>query len=176
MLPLLGQTVPGDIAANNTQQEIEDEADELEGRRKSARDEVHKLEKKLVGLEKDLLDGTCSFCGQDFSEVPEVAKRNEKTQKAIEKAKQGVQDQKATIEQCGNELDELELLIDQIEKRRKALARFADYVVIDESNAALKAKWKGKVPPDMREIVDFGAHIYDLKRAEKALVPAMDGH
>ena len=169
VLPLLGQTVPGDIAANNTQQEIEDEADELEGRRKSARDEVHKLEKKLVGLEKDLLDGTCSFCGQDFSEVPEVAKRNEKTQKAIEKAKQGVQDQKATIEQCGNELDELELLIDQIEKRRKALARFADYVVIDESNAALKAKWKGKVPPDMREIVDFGAHIYDLKRAEKAL-------
>lgn len=69
--------VPAGERVKMTREELQDAIYKNNARQLAIREEMIRYEGQLKLLNEKLLQGTCTFCGKDFSGVPEVAQRNQ---------------------------------------------------------------------------------------------------
>lgn len=135
---------------------------------RSHADKVITLRGDIKLLEATLTHGTCTFCGKDFSGVPEVALRNADTTRKLEEA-----DSSLTLEVRAHRdgVIDLGLLKDVLEADIKvanvlaAAGDLAEYVDLKVLPRYLK--WNG---PEVGATVDVGALRRDIKALQEAVV------
>lgn len=111
---------------------------------------------KIYLLKSDITNGSCSWCGQDFSHLPEVAAKNAETQKKIDAHQAAVEELEAKQKEILDELARLQDILEASQPRMAALEANPDYV--ERVGTAL--------PPTLRWI---GPNVADLDGAESRL-------
>lgn len=117
---------------------------------------LNDIGKKLAMRRSDLTSGTCSWCGQDFSHLPEVAAKNAQLQAEIDALVAAEADTKAKREQVQAELAKLSTILEASQPRLSALEANPDYV----------ERVGNALPPTLRWI---GPNVADLDGAESRL-------
>lgn len=119
-------------------------------------------------LKAQLSLGTCSFCGQDFSEVPEVKAKNAQVQEDIKLVEFNQANAAAQVEELQKQLDELEAIQTQGRPTLAFLQKNGQYLETDDSVYPPILKWKGSVPQDMAVIPDYDEQIERIRIAIRA--------
>lgn len=117
---------------------------------------LNDIGKKLAMRRSDLTSGTCSWCGQDFSHLPEVAAKNAQLQAEIDQLVAAEVDTKAKREQVQADLAKLSAILEASQPRLAALEANPDYV----------ERVGNALPPTLRWI---GPNVADLDGAETRL-------
>ncbi len=108
--------------------------------------------------------GTCSFCGQDFSHLPEVAKKNAELQARIDAGEAQLLQDRARLAALKEEDDHLQAVARITARRQAVLDGHPDYLeVLDTDTCPPTLKWKG---PD---IDSLRAAEAELPKARAAL-------
>jgi DNA repair exonuclease SbcCD ATPase subunit len=109
----------------------------------------------------DLTSGTCSWCGQDFSHLPEVAAKNTKLQAEIEGLELAMADATSKLGAIQKELAGLNATLIVSEPRMAALEAYPDHVVRVGSALPPTLQWIG---PDVAALVDAPAALKAAKQ------------
>lgn len=140
---------------------VREDIDTLRKRQGDLNGKVHMLKAKLSL-------GTCSFCGQDFSEVPEVKARNEAVQDEldeIDKVQTTLAQHFVRLTQDKDDLLELQIGGKPI---LAFSARYPQHLVIDARVYPPALTWNGPVPQDISVIPDYDAQISATRAQVKA--------
>lgn len=113
-------------------------------RQKKLADDAQKVvaaeEKKAAVARSQISTGSCSFCGQDFSHLPEVAKKNADLQASIESAELSVAQHKGMRTAAMAEVAELEVVLQAARAAEAMLKAYPNHV---------KAKDPALVPAEL---------------------------
>jgi len=112
--------------------------------------------------EQALHHGSCTFCGKDFSDVPEVATRNAETLAKIDALNASIAEDMETISSERALLGSLEKSIADSQPAIKMVAAHPDLVQIAKDEVPLYLKWVGPNPEAEAENV---AGLQDQIRA-----------
>lgn len=112
----------------------------------AAREQLRKGDVTFAALQAKLSSGNCSFCGQDFSDLPAVKAKNAELQAAMDSVNADL----ASAEKAQNEhTKELKRLKEIQTLGRPILAaaqKYAAYLDIDNNLYPPALSWKGEVP------------------------------
>jgi DNA repair exonuclease SbcCD ATPase subunit len=131
---------------------------------------IAELNGEIKLLKAALLQGTCTFCGKDFSGVPEVAARNEETRTALEDATIEVQNLGNTAVATKKMLDTLRSVQARCVAPLAALAKHDAVLALDDDLNPPRLKWIGPayvVSDTELSVVDHPARIATLQREQR---------
>lgn len=155
---LLGQEVARDP------KDIRLDLSQIWQRRKALSDRILILKEEVANSRAAVLNGLCSFCGQDFSHVPEVIERNARTNAKVAEleAKIGeMEDDLLTLTRKEGEVNEV---LQEAQSLMTKVAALPDRLAVD---------------PDTKKIIWTGPTVWpfeslDLAQAEKDVVEARE--
>ena len=101
------------------------------------------LDVRVAVLQKSLQDGSCSFCGQDFSNVPQVAQRNKEIAEELEglyETQKNLTVQLAATQETCREYNEA---AEKVNKLLRDASSLGDLVQIDETVFPPTVTWVG---------------------------------
>jgi DNA repair exonuclease SbcCD ATPase subunit len=113
-------------------------------------------------LKQTLTHGSCTFCGKDFSGVPEVAAKNAETQTALDAATADRAEQQTCIATVQQDLVAMRAIRNASTGALKVLDQHPDYCELADGELPPVLRWKG---PVVGAVVDTAA----LKRQIEAL-------
>lgn len=159
LAPLLGSptVVTGEHSLDGLQAHISD----LKQAQGLAQTALGDIGSKLYMRRSDLTSGTCSWCGQDFSHLPEVAAKNAKTQAEIDALVAAEAETKVKLEQVQRELFELSAIQVASQPRLAALEANPDYVERVGSTLPPTLRWIG---PAVTDLVGAEARLQEIGR------------
>ena len=163
--PMLGDELP---RFNGTSVEWQTRVENLQSTLDSARKERSAADVAIVKLESALNSGSCTFCGKDFSDLPEIKAKNAELQGQIAKLRHDIAHLDSVT---GNAKDSLADLKDLQAGGRTTLVaanKYAQYLVIDESVYPPILTWKGEVPTPTNDRPDYDGVIAEIKAKVKA--------
>lgn len=119
-----------------------------------------------LGLQKTM--GACSFCGQDFSDVPAVIAKNAEVQAEIDGLtliQENLKEQETTLI---SSLGALRALQSGGRKVLAAAQQYAEYLDIDDSTYPPTLSWKGPEPVQEDVTPDYDAEVAAIRAGVKA--------
>lgn len=136
--------------------------------------QVTRLEGEIRLLNQSLTHGSCTFCGKDFSGVPEVAEKNKAIQDQLDEAMAIQVSQRSTLRRLINENEELRSIEMDSRPALRALAVVGDYARLADDRLPPVLVWEG---PDVDgETVDVKAlerEIFALQSAQRVYEAAV---
>lgn len=154
LVPLLA--APGEGTSDHSLSGLKAHIADLREAERLANLALNDIGKKLAMRRSDLTSGTCTWCGQDFSHLPEVAAKNAQLQAEIDALVAAEADTKAKREQVQADLAKLSTILEASQPRLAALEANPDYV----------ERVGNALPPTLRWI---GPNVADLDGAEARL-------
>lgn len=156
--PLLGQLLPRDP------KEIRLELSQMWQQRKTLTEHTLLLKEEAARAHAAVLSGLCSFCGQDFSHVPEVVARNTATQAKVGELEAKIGELTANLSELTRREGEVNEVLQEAQSLMAKVNALPDLL---------------KVDPDTREVVWTGPAVWpfeplDLAQAEKDVVEARE--
>lgn len=156
--PLLGQLVPRDP------KEIRLELSQMWQQRKTLTEHTLLLKEEAARAHAALLSGLCSFCGQDFSHVPEVVARNTATQAKVGELEAKIGELTANLSELNRREGEVNEVLQEAQSLMAKVSALPDLL---------------KVDPGTKEVVWTGPAVWpfeplDLAQAEKDVVEARE--
>lgn len=156
--PLLGQLVLRDP------KEIRLELSQMWQQRKTLTEHTLLLKEEAARAHAAVLSGLCSFCGQDFSHVPEVVARNTATQAKVGELEAKIGELTANLSELNRREGEVNEVLQEAQSLMAKVSALPDLL---------------KVDPDTREVVWTGPAVWpfeplDLAQAEKDVVEARE--
>lgn len=121
--PYVGDTYPG------TLESLRGVIRESELRLQDARNSIATLTGDIKLYKAQLTHGTCSFCGKDFSGVPEVAERNAATATKIGAAERDLDEERRQATFLSSQLSDMRAIEAAETSAQVTLAAGGDYVV-----------------------------------------------
>lgn len=153
-----------------TSEQLDAEIDAERAHADAAKDALRKCDVMVAALLAQLSSGNCSFCGQDFSELPAVKEKNAVIQTQVELQGAEIQRLQGVRDTIGADLDRLtslrtsaKALIDTSHRRR-----FANLIEVDRSTVPPLMTWIGAFPEVEAAVPDYDAQIADIKAKVKA--------
>lgn len=148
--------------------ELQNRLDHLIAADRQAELEISTLNGDIRLQEAALLHGSCSFCGKDFSDVPEVATRNAKTAQKLAAAKLELTRLQGLRTAFYAESTVLKPLLRQCESVLSLHAAYPEVTAVVGGRLPIHLKWTAEDPsvplPDPRTAE---AEIEDLKSAQR---------
>ena len=132
---------------------------DLDGKLRDMRDEVKDLERAK-------LNGSCSFCGQDFSVVPEVAAKNDAIDAKITAITESVEKTKRELSASESRRDLYEELSAAMASVQDVALRYGEQVNYSTSDA-FHMEWVGDVPEQVED-VNYEAVLDSLRSDRRA--------
>ena len=133
-----------------------------------AKDAIRANDVKLATLRSKLNNDSCTFCGKDFSDLPEVRAKNEATQAEIDEVI--VQSLKMQSLKAASEAAIAAL--NKIWSDGKLIGDLASswgaYVEVDGSTVPPVLAWMGDVPEPAGDLPDYDAEIRSIRAKVKA--------
>lgn len=156
--PLLGQLVPRDP------KEIRLELSQMWQQRKTLTEHTLLLREEAARAHAAVLSGMCSFCGQDFSHVPEVVARNSATQAKVGELEAKIGDLTANLSELTRREGEVNEVLQEAQALMAKVSALPDLLTVN---------------PDTKEVVWTGPAVWpfeprDLAQAEKDVVEARE--
>ncbi len=156
--PLLGQLVPRDP------KEIRLELSQMWQQRKTLTEHTLLLKDEAARAHAAVLSGLCSFCGQDFSHVPEVVARNTATQARVGELEAKIGELTANLSELTRREGEVNEVLQEAQALMAKVSALPDLL---------------KVDPGTKEVVWTGPAVWpfeplDLAQAEKDVVEARE--
>lgn len=156
--PLLGQLVPRDP------KEIRLELSQMWQQRKTLTEHTLLLKDEAARAHAAVLSGLCSFCGQDFSHVPEVVARNTATQAKVGELEAKIGELTANLSELTRREGEVNEVLQEAQALMAKVSALPDLLTVD---------------PDTKEVVWTGPAVWpfeplDLAQAEKDVVEARE--
>ena len=156
--PLLGQLLPRDP------KEIRLELSQMWQQRKTLTEHTLLLKDEAARAHAAVLSGLCSFCGQDFSHVPEVVARNSATQAKVGELEAKIGELTANLSELTRREGEVNEVLQEAQALMAKVSALPDLL---------------KVDPDTKEVVWTGPAVWpfeplDLAQAEKDVVEARE--
>lgn len=156
--PLLGQLVPRDP------KEIRLELSQMWQQRKTLAGHIVMLKGEVASARAALLSGLCSFCGQDFSHVPEVVERNAATQARIAEIETKIGGLTETLSEITQREGEVNEVLQDTQSLMAKVNALPDLLAVD---------------PNTKEIVWMGPTVWafeplDLAQAEVDVAEARE--
>lgn len=169
---------PPPVQVEASVQEVLAEIATLEAQAAGASDKGHKARTRAALAKGQISVGTCSFCGQDFSHLPEVARKNASLQEAVDSGEAEAEEMARVEAAARSEVRELQALLVEARARGALLESFPAYVrALDGADLPHTLEWIG---PDIASLQDVGPELTkvrkdlaDLQAAEKAHAQAV---
>lgn len=124
---------------------------------------------KLYMRRSDLTSGTCSWCGQDFSHLPEVAAKNAATQAEIDTLVAMEADTNGKLSAIKAELAKLSAILEASQPRLAALEANPDYVERVGTTLPPTLRWIG---PDVNNLDGAETRLKDINSTLKQMKAA----
>ena len=119
-----------------------------------------------LGLQKTM--GACSFCGQDFSDVPAVIAKNAELQAEIDGQTLAHENLKKQETDLIASLGALRVLQSGGRGVLAAAQKYAEYLNIDDSTYPPILSWKGEIPQRLDVTPDYDAEVAKIRAGVKA--------
>lgn len=127
-----------------------------------------KLDGEIKLRTAELTHGSCTFCGKDFSGVPEVAERNAATQKALDFALAAKVTTSAEIKAMQENLAELRAFEEASRPALAALANAGTHAVLADEVLPPVLRWVGPSVDAPADIPALRRTISDLQASQRA--------
>lgn len=111
--------------------------------------DIRAAERELALAEASLSTGNCSFCGQDFSHLPQVMEKNAQIQVQIERHKRVLLTSREALEEDTQEKQALDGIIAVSKVRFDLLKANPDYVARVGNDLPPKLCWTGPTPSSL---------------------------
>ncbi|MCF8208501.1 MAG: AAA family ATPase [Rhodoferax sp.] len=149
--------------------DLEAEIDTLRTQNETSRNIVRKHDVEIAALQAKINSGSCSFCGQDFSEVPEVKAQNAKLAEAIASIEEEILDLNSGEFYRTTRISALTTTRTLAKPYIVAAQRYAMWLKVDDSTVPPMLTWAGAVP-DVSVTVqpNYDQMIKDIRSAVKA--------
>ncbi len=135
------------------------------------REQVKVLAERMVS------SSTCGFCGQDVSQFPEVATKNDKLAADIKSHEVAAEKLKAECEGLRKELLRLVALIEADAAVGKDFTEFANVVDVDETHIPAKYSWRGETPEAVPvSVKDLKAKLAEIEASNNTIISAKAKH
>lgn len=135
------------------------------------REQVKVLAERMVS------SSTCGFCGQDVSQFPEVATKNDKLAADIKSHEVAAEKLKAECEGLRKELLRLVALIEADAAVGKDFTEFANVVDVDETHIPAKYSWRGEAPGAVPvSVEDLKAKLAEIEASNNTIISAKAKH
>lgn len=114
---------------------------------------INGAERDIALAEASLSSGNCSFCGQDFSHLPQVMEKNAQIQVQIERHKHTLKTARESLEADTREKQTLDGIVTVSEARFALLDANPDYVARVGNDLPPKLYWTGPQVKDLQGCV-----------------------
>lgn len=165
LAPLLGEPKPTTAEVPTTTEHspsgLKAHIADLKEAERLAQSALGDIGNKLYMRRSDLTSGTCSWCGQDFSHLPEVAAKNAQAQAEIDQLTAAEADVKAKLVQVQAELATLNAIQAASVPRLAALEANPDYVERVGTALPPTLRWIG---PNVADLVGAEARLQEIGR------------
>ena len=148
--------------------------EQFEAERNDATDRLAKLSQHIPArrarvsiLESNRQHGSCSFCGQDFSDVPEVAKRNQDIDRELDALAKELVDLVKQLAETRDEAGLYSVAADETAALLLAAGRVDEYVSVDRGVFPPTVTWNGDVP-DFGDMPEYDTLLKELRDELKA--------
>ena len=129
---------------------------------------VTKLDGQIALLKQKWTHGSCTFCGKDFSGVPEVAVKNAETQSAIDQAVANRATAHAEGLAARSDWSTMRRIMTDSMGPLKVLAKLPEYASLADHELPPVLKWKGpEVSEASADVNSLKAEITALQTAQK---------
>lgn len=128
---------------------------------------LKKDEIALASLKPTLLHGNCSWCGQDFSDLPEVKAKNAVTKSIMDDLTVRIASGTAGLKDIDSGITELKSIQSGGRPTLAIAQKHAQYLTIDESVYPPLLQWKGNPPVD-GNLPEIETMIRDLREQVRA--------
>lgn len=126
---------------------------------------------KFAALQAKLSSGNCTFCGQDFSDLPEVKAKNTEIQVELDVISAGL----VTTQKYADAFEVALKSLNDIQAGGRAtlaaIQKYAEYLDIDDSSYPPFLAWKGEEPT---AVTDTASIDNEIKRIRLAVREAAD--
>ena len=143
--------------------------EQFEAERNDATDRLAKLSQHIPArrarvsiLESNRQHGSCSFCGQDFSDVPEVAKRNQDIDRELDALAKELDGLVKQLAETRDEADLYSVAADETAALLLAAGRIDEYVSVDRGVFPPTVTWNGDVP-DFGDLPEYDTLLKELR-------------
>ena len=143
--------------------------EQFEAERNDATDRLAKLSQHIPArrarvsiLESNRQHGSCSFCGQDFSDVPEVAKRNQDIDRELGALAKELDDLDKQLAETRDEAGLYSVAADEMAALLLAAGRIDEYVSVDRGVFPPTVTWNGDVP-DFGDLPEYDTLLKELR-------------
>lgn len=143
--------------------------EQFEAERNDVTDRLAKLSQHIPAqrarvsiLESNRQHGSCSFCGQDFSDVPEVAKRNQDIDRELDALAKELVDLVKQLAETRDEADLYSVAADETAALLLAAGRIDEYVSVDRGVFPPTVTWNGDVP-DFGDLPEYDTLLKELR-------------
>lgn len=155
-------------------QEVLAEIAALEAQAAGASDKGRKARTRAALAKGQISVGTCSFCGQDFSHLPEVARKNASLQEAVDSGEAEAEEMARVEDAARSEARELQALLVEARARGALLESFPAYVrALDGADLPHTLEWIG---PDIASLQDVGSELAKVRKDLAGLQAAEKAH
>ena len=120
---------------------------------------------KFAALQSKLNSGNCTFCGKDFSDLPEVQAKNDQIQQCMDDVSAELASAQTAADTLQAEIKVLGAIRNGGKASLAAIQKYAEYLDIDDNSFPPFFAWKGE-EPDEDEVLkpDYDADIQTIKR------------
>lgn len=122
---------------------------------------INGAERDIALAEASLSSGNCSFCGQDFSHLPQVMEKNAQIQVQIERHKHTLKTARESLEADTREKQTLDGIVTVSEARFALLDANPDYVARVGNDLPPKLYWTG---PKVKDLQGCTAKLAEAQR------------
>lgn len=130
---------------SGSQAELDDEVDEHQKIVDGGRASIAKAHIQIATLTGRLNSGSCGFCGQDFSAVPEVIAKNESLQVSIDKLRAECNTKAELVAGAVAKIEALNTIKIGAKPYVRLAQKYAQYLEIDDSLFPPTLGWNGGV-------------------------------
>jgi DNA repair exonuclease SbcCD ATPase subunit len=130
---------------------------------------------------KKISGSLCGYCGEDFSQFPAVAEKNEKIEAECAALQKQVDAAKVILKEARDSINALNTITEANNKIHNFYLQYHEYVERDENTVPATLVWKGTVPKEFIDTDKLQAELNKLKKAKResdeasVLVRELDG-
>ena len=130
--------------------------------------ELSRLDGQVALLKQSLTHGSCTFCGKDFSGVPEVATKNAALQSQLDSLVSSRAALAADIDVVGGDLEAMRNIEMASRPALKVLAELSEIAALADNELPPVLKWKGPaVSATVVDVNSLKSQITALQTAQK---------
>lgn len=151
-----------------------DQYDELERRGSDLRAWLNKCNQAAAVAKAQLVTSSvCGFCGQDVSQFPEAAAKNEALAREIELQMQAALDAEAQIKENDALVRDFNKAREEDQAQAKLLRNLSGFVDVDESMIPAAVTWNGEVPAEAGpDVTQLQAQLRSVRNQNDAIMRA----